>query len=120
MRQKYLVIQDGKKQQLKIREYAVIDKDLKKVAATLLNDDDFSLLCEETYDDKRINASISEGLPSLITTLRTINFFPIEPYAAKIAESVAALYDEDNQDTSVELYFDDVDLFEIAEAETES
>jgi hypothetical protein len=118
MRQKYLVIQDGKKKLLKIREYAVIDKDLKKVAATMLCDDDFSLLCEETYEEKLINASISDGLPSLIMTLRTHNFFPIEPYAAKIAESVMALYDKKNKETSVELFFDDVDLFEAAEAES--
>ena len=120
MRQKYRVIQDGKKRQLKIKEYAVIDKDLKKVAATLLCDDDFSLLCEETYDEKRINASIAEGMPSLIMTLRTPNFFPIEPYAAKIAESVATLYEEGNADTSAELFFDDVDLFAPPEVEAEA
>jgi hypothetical protein len=46
---------------------------------------------------------------ALVATLRTPNLFPIEPYAAKIAESVMALYDSADNG-SAELFFDDSDL----------
>ena len=36
MRQKYVISRDGSKYKLKIREYAIIDKNLKKVASSML------------------------------------------------------------------------------------
>ena len=109
MRQKYVISRDGAKDRLKIREYAVIDKDMKKVASPLLKKGSFSFLCEETYESEMIESSISKGTNALIAILRTHNIFPIEPYVNKIAESVMALYNS-SEDGSVELFFDDADL----------
>ena len=109
MRQKYMIFQDGIKNNLKIREYAIIDKNLKKVASSMLRKENYSFLCEETYDGEIIVSSISRGMAALVATLRTPNLFPIEPYVTKIAESVMALYDSTG-DRSVELFFDDSDL----------
>ncbi|MEZ4578457.1 MAG: hypothetical protein R2875_10710 [Desulfobacterales bacterium] len=39
---------------LKIREYAVVDKNLKNVATAHLRADDFSLIYEETYANDAI------------------------------------------------------------------
>ena len=109
MRQKYVISRDESQKKLKIREYAIIDKNLKKVAFHMLKKSSFSFLCEETYDSDKILKSISSGLDALIASLRTPNIFPIEPYASKIAEAVVSLYDS-SETGSLELYFDDVDL----------
>ena len=112
MRQKYVISQDSANNELKISEYAIIDKDLNKVASSMLQNGDFKLLCEETYESKIIVNSIAEGKDALIAILRTDNIFPIKLYATKIAESVMELYDT-SEDGSVELFFDDVDLVSI-------
>jgi hypothetical protein len=109
MRQKYVISRNGDKNNLKIREYAIIDKNLNKVASSMLNKGSFSFLCEETYESEIIESSISKGMNALVAILRTDNIFPIEPYSTKIAESVMELYNS-SEDGSVELFFDDVDL----------
>jgi len=112
MRQKYVISRNGVKNKLKIREYAIIDKNLKKVASSMLKKESFSFLCEETYESDIIISSISKGMNALVATLRTHNIFPIEPYVTKIAESVMALYNS-SEDGLVELFFDDVDLLSV-------
>jgi hypothetical protein len=109
MRQKYVISRDDSENKLTIREYAVIDKNLKKVASSMLQKGSFSFLCEETYESEIVVSSISKGINALVAILRTHNIFPIEPYANKIAESVMALYNL-SEDDPVELFFDDVDL----------
>ncbi len=109
MRQKYVISRDGVNNKLKIKEYAIIDKNLKKVPSSMLQKGNFSFLCEETYESEIIVSSISDGMNALVTILRTDNIFPIEPYSTKIAESVMALYNSP-EDGPVELFFDDVDL----------
>jgi hypothetical protein len=112
MRQKYVISRDDAKNKLKISEYAIIDKDLKKVESSMLEKGDFSFLCEETYESEIIVSSISKGMNALVEILRTHNIFPIEPYSNKIAESVMALYNS-SEEGPVELFFDDVDLVYI-------
>ena len=112
MRQKYVISRDDAKNKLKIREYAILDKNLKKVVSSMLQKESFSFLCEETYESEIIVSSISKGTNALVANLRTHNIFPIEPYATKIAESVMALY-KSAEDGSVELFFDDVDLVSV-------
>jgi hypothetical protein len=109
MRQKYIISRDDIKNILKIREYAILDKNLNKVETSMLQKEDFSFLCEEIYESEIIMSSISKGMSTMVETLRTDNIFPIEPYATKIAGSVMALYNSSGND-SVELFFDDVDL----------
>ena len=109
MRQKYVISRNGAKNELKIREYAIIDKDLNKVAFSMLQKKNFSFLCEETYENEIIKSSISKGVNAMVAVLRTDNILPIEPYATRIAESIMTLYDSSG-DSSVELFFDDADL----------
>jgi hypothetical protein len=112
MRQKYEISRDGVKNKLKIREYAIIDKDFNKVESSNLQKENFVFLCEETYESENIIISISKGIDSVVAVLRTCNIFPIEPYATKIAESIMALYNS-NENGSVELFFDDAELLVI-------
>jgi hypothetical protein len=114
MRQKYVISQNDDKNKLEIKEYAIIDKDLNKVASSMLQKGDFSLLCEETYETEIIVSSISKGMNALVSILRTQNMFPIEPYITEIAGSVMALYNS-SEYGSVELFFDDADLVSVDE-----
>jgi hypothetical protein len=117
MRQKYVISRNDVKNNLKIREYAIIDKNLNTVASSMLVKGDFSLLCEETYESEIIVSSISKGMNALVSILRTQNIFPIEPYITKIAGSVMALYNS-SEDGSVELFFDDVELVSVDDVDS--
>jgi len=109
MRQKYVISQEGARHDFKIREYAVIDKNLRNVDSDMLRQEDFEFLCEETYSHARIERSVARGREALVDVLRTPNLFPIRPYVLKIAESVMVLFDS-SENQSVELFFDDTDL----------
>jgi hypothetical protein len=109
MRQKFQIYLDGSGTHLNIREFAVIDKHMNIIESSMLEDKSFCLLCEETYDNATIADSISVGIGDLVTTLRTVNFFPNHQYAAKIAEAVVKLYASPN-DGKIELFFDDKDM----------
>lgn len=109
MRQKYLICRNVSRKELKIMEYAIIEKDLKRVASEDLRKDNFLLLGEEIYPSETIVHSISLGDAALVGTLRTHNIFPISPYAWKIAETIKELYTFPKDGTK-ELFFDDIDL----------
>lgn len=97
MKQKYLIMKNNEKDEMIIRELGALEKET------------YSLLCEEKYDSKKIESAISEGKTNLISILRTQNLFPIGIVAEKIAEAIINMYTSEN-DQSVELFFDDVDL----------
>jgi len=109
MLQKFIISIDRSKNILKIREYAIIDKYPKNELASMRNTSSFSFLCEETYKSEIIVSSVSKGISALIASLRTPSFFPIGLYAIKIAESVTALYNS-QEDDSIEVLLDDRDL----------
>jgi len=97
MKQKYAIIRDDKNKQLIVREFAELDKEI------------LSLLCEETYEEKRIRAAIRKGREELIAALRTKNLYPPGIYAKKIADTVKEIYATKGKD-SAELFFDDLEL----------
>ena len=97
MKQKYLIINDKKNKQIKIQEYAELNKEM------------LSLLCEEAYDYKTIKSAIAAGTDTLIAALRTNNLYPPGIYAEKIASAVTELLKSKDKE-SIELFFDDVNL----------
>ena len=97
MKQKYLIINDREKKQIKIQEYAELNKEM------------LSLLCEEAYHYETLKAALSAGSETLISALRTKNLYPPGIYAEKIASAVAELFKSKDQD-SMELFFDDANL----------
>ena len=97
MKQKYAIVRDDKNKQLIVREFAELDKEI------------LSLLCEETYEEKRIRAAIRKGREELIAALRTKNLYPPGIYANKIADAVKEMYATRDKD-SAELFFDDLEL----------
>ncbi len=112
MRQKFLISRNLERKELRIMEYAVIDKDLKKVSSDNLRKDNFSLVGEETYKSEAILDSIARGGTDLVETLRTHNIFPISTYAFKIAEKIRERYTL-SEDFTTELFFDDRDLISV-------
>ena len=109
MRQKFVISRNHVKNKLKISEYAIIDKMPKYAVVQIQQDERYTLLGEETYSGEVVASSISKGKGELLAMLRTKNLFPIELYANEIVDSVIALY-QSAQDQSTELFFDDIDL----------
>jgi len=97
MKQKYLILNDKENKQIKIQEFAELNKQM------------LSLLCEEAYDYKTIKSAISAGKEELIAALRTNNMYPPGIYAEQIAGAVNNLLKSRKQE-SVELFFDDSNL----------
>ncbi|CAB1078944.1 hypothetical protein D1AOALGA4SA_6663 [Olavius algarvensis Delta 1 endosymbiont] len=97
MKQKYLILNDKKNKQIKIQEFAELNKQM------------LSLLCEEAYDYATIKAAISAGKDELVDALRTNNMYPPGIYAEQIADAVVDLHKSQDQE-SVELFFDDINL----------
>jgi len=97
MKQKYTIIKDSENNQLIIREFAELDKEV------------LSLLCEETYENSTIRSAIKTGKEAVISTLRTNNLYPVSKYAERIADAVIGLYASKDKE-STDLLFDDIEL----------
>ena len=110
MKQKFHIQKSLQKEELLIQEYAVIQSDLRKRNNAVIQEEDFALLCEQTYDIRNLKSSISEGRTALIAELRTQNFFPIGFYINKIAGKIMEMLSV-NGDQSAVLIFDDREYF---------
>ncbi len=109
MKQRYFISRDKNTSELTIEEYAAVAGNVKRHEVHALAEDDFTLLCTETYEGKMIKKAISQGKETLVSVLRTDNLYPISIYANVIADSVIELYGKDDS-LSRELLFDDLDL----------
>jgi len=106
MKQKFRLWKNEKDKKLQIQEYAVLTADSRKQKLPGLQDEDFSLLCEQNYQAEEVAAVTSKGKDELILFLRNQHFFPIGVYMDLIADTVIAMYatkGEQHQD----LVFDD-------------
>jgi hypothetical protein len=56
MKQKYLILKNDEKNELTIQEFAELEKH-----------DEYTLLCEETYNGGTITSAISKGKEALIS-----------------------------------------------------
>ena len=74
MRQKYVILIDDAQERLKIKEYAIIDKNMRKVAFHMLKKGSFSFLYEETYESDTLLKSMSKGMDALVAILRPPKF----------------------------------------------
>ena len=98
MKQKYLILKNDEKNELIIREFLEINKEM------------FSFGCEETYDNNDIESAIAKGRKHLVSVLRTNNMYLIGLYADKLAESIITMYGTEHKQP-VKLLFDDVASF---------
>ena len=100
MKQKFAIIKDDDQQNILVREYAELDKEM------------MSLLCEETYPIEALKTAVATGPQAVVNTLRTNNMYPPTVFAQAIAEAVEGLLGEDGN-ASAELFFDDKELFNL-------
>lgn len=102
MKQKFAIIRDDDQNNLVVREYAELDKEM------------MSLLCEETYAIATLQSAMESGSQAVINVLRTNNMYPPTVFAQAIANAVEELLAEGGN-SSAELLFDDKELFNIEE-----
>jgi len=106
MKQKYHLSKDMKEKTLLIQEFAVLSANAGKQKYPEIQGDDYSLLCEQTYNAKEVKSASSTGKDDLIMLLRNQHFFPIGTYMEKIAEVVMGMYASKGEQQE-ELVFDD-------------
>ena len=97
MKHKYLIEKNEEKNELIIKEFAELDKEI------------LSYLCQETYAQEKITSAIAKGKESVIVALRTQNMYPSGLFANKIAEAVMAMYGSEPSQ-SLEIIIDDIDF----------
>ena len=106
MKQKYKIVKDINSKELLIKEYAVLTSNPRRKDLPTILEEDYALLSEQTYDNKEVKESISQGKIALIAFLRNSNFFPVGWCIDKIADSVITMFDS-KEEQSEELVFDD-------------
>jgi len=106
MKQKFLIQKIDGNHDLRIKEYASLEREYKFSDWAGIDKEFFSFLGEQTYDRKLILSAIKKGKEDLISALRTRNMYPIGEYAGEIADGIIELYDSKKNQT-LELLFDD-------------
>jgi predicted signal transduction protein with EAL and GGDEF domain len=106
MIQRYDISMNGETNRLSIKEFAVIEGKLGKRDYSDPVKESFSLINEVVYDSDDIREAIVRGQNSLISALRSDDFFPISSCVELIAERVTELFNG-NSDSFSELFFDD-------------
>jgi hypothetical protein len=106
MKQKFRLWKNEKGKKLQIQEYAVLTADSRKQKLPGLQDEDFSLLCEQNYQAEEVAEATSKGKDELILFLRNQHFFPIGVYMDLIADAVIAMYATKGEQHE-DLIFDD-------------
>jgi len=106
MIQRYDISMNGETNRLSIKEFAVIERKVGKRDYSDPANESFSLMHEVFYDGDDIREAIVRGQNSLISALRSDDFFPISSCVELIAERVTKLFNG-NSDSFSELFFDD-------------
>ena len=109
MLQRYEIAMNNQTDRLFIKEYAVLETKSRFRDNYKPIEKDYSLIHEVSYDGSIIHSAIKEGKESLISALRSDDFFPIYTLAEIIAEEVTNLIDG-NLGHFSELFFDDRSL----------
>ena len=106
MKQKYHIRKDVKGKTLHIQEFAILTANTGKQKYPKIQDDDYSLLCQQTYGAGEVKNATSTGKDDLILLLRNQHFFPIGTYMDKIADVVMGMYASKGEQYE-DLVFDD-------------
>ena len=106
MLHKYGISLDRDVNRLSIKEFAVIGRKLRKSEYYDHTQESYSLIHEVSYDGDMIRTAIDKGQETLISELRSDDFFPVHPWAKIMAEEVTNLFNG-SLDHFSELFFDD-------------
>ena len=110
MKQKYRIWKNEKGANLHIQEYAVLTAESKKQKLPGLQDEDFSILCEQIYAAEEVRNASSKGRDELIFFLRNQHFYPIGAYMDQIADTVIEMYASDGEQKENLVFDDKIDL----------
>jgi hypothetical protein len=110
MKQKYHIWKNVAGKNLHIQEYAVLTADSRKQKLPGLQDEDFSLLCEQIYEAEEVKKASVKGKDELIFFLRNQHFFPIGAYMDLIADTVIGMYASNGEQNENLIFDDKVDL----------
>ena len=116
MKQKYHIWKNEKGKNLHIQEYAVLAAESRKQKLPGLQDEDFSLLCEQIYAAEEVRKASSKGKDELILFLRNKHFYPIGVYMGLIADTVIAMYASDGEQNEYLVFDDKIDLLGDSDA----
>jgi hypothetical protein len=119
MKQKYRIWKNVEGENLLIQEYAVLTADSRKQKLSGLQNEDFSLICEQTYRADEVKDAFTRGKDELILLLRNQHFFPIGLHVDLIADAVIAMYASKGEQHE-DLIFDDKEILQgtLPEIET--
>ena len=106
MLQRYDISIDNDTNRLSIKEFAVIGRKPRKSENYDYTLETFSLIHEVSYDVDMIRTAIQEGTESLISEIRSPDFYPIGSCAEVIADTVTGFLNG-NPDPVSEVFFDD-------------
>jgi hypothetical protein len=109
MIQKFKISRDDENDILILEEFAVLDGVRRNIDYQDLNEEDFSIVCKEKYDRKKLETALLKNKHAIILSIRTNNMYPIGDYAEAIADSITNLYESESSQI-VELIFDDQKL----------
>ena len=110
MKQKYRIWKNVAGKNLHIQEYAVLTADSRKQKLPGLQDEDFSLLCEQIYEAEAVKKASAKGKEELIFFLRNQHFFPIGIYMDLIADTVIGMYASQGEQNENLIFDDKVNL----------
>jgi hypothetical protein len=113
MLHRYDISLDGDANRLSIKEFAVIGRKLRKSEYYDHAKEIYSLIHEVSYEGDIIRAAINMGQETLISELRSDDFFPIHSWAKIMAEEVTNIFNG-SLDHFSELFFDDRTLLSEA------
>lgn len=116
MKHKYRIWKKAKGKELLIQEYAVLTAASRKQKHPGLINQDFSLLCEQSYQADEVKKATSQGHDEVIQLLRSQHFFPIGTYMNLIADTVISMY-ASKGDQHEDLIFDDKEILQGAPPE---
>ena len=109
MKHKYRIWKNVKEKKLLIQEFAVLSAESRKQKLPGLEDEDFSLLCEQSYQADEVKKATSQGKDELILFLRNQHFFPIGIYMDLIADTIRNMYAAKGEQHE-DLTFDDKEI----------
>ena len=109
MKHKYRIWKNVKEKKLLIQEFAVLSAESRKQKLPGLEDEDFSLLCEQSYQADEVKKATSQGKDELILFLRNQHFFPIGIYMDLIADTISKMYAAKGEQHE-DLTFDDKEI----------
>ena len=112
MLQRYDISMDFDTNRLSIKEFAVLERVSRKRDNFSSDHGKFSLIQNISYDGDTIRTAMDKGKESLVSAIRSNDFFPIRSCADILVERIIELFNSHSTSCS-EVIIDDLDQLSI-------